>query len=314
MRSGFSLVEIIIVVAVIGILATIAVLGLSRFQADSRDSQRKADIGVISERLEKYFDKYGAYPSCTALQGDVTAVSSGLVAIEGNALAAPTSTTPNSSSVKCATLATDDDSYAYIGADCVVDEGCGSWQLQYSEENSNTTVTIQSRRIATDIPTVPAEEVPTPPAPGQAFTIAQIEDICEDEAIAPSGYNIMHGAGMGATTTGTSGPDLIYAGSGANIIYGGAGNDILCGNTGADILYGDDGVDYIIGGSGSDTLRGGLGNDLLSGLSGSDQIYGNDGDDILYGGSGIDTLDGGIGNDKANDPSNGNYVSIETIF
>lgn len=316
-RIGFTLVELIVVIAAIGILIAIATLGLNKFLAEGRDAQRSADVGVMSERLEKYFDKYGEYPVCSSLQGNVLAISNGVIAIESDALVAPSSKTPDSSSIKCSALSLKDDSYAYVGTDCDSGLSCSEWALQYYEENSESIVTIKSRRIASNAPPPeidPGEEEPTTPVTGPKLTVEEATDICNKDAPAPAGYNIINAPGGGLTVYGTPGLDLIFGGSGLNIIYGGAGDDILCGNTGTDRVFAEDGDDYIIGGSGLDEIYGGLGNDLLSGDSAADEIYGNEGDDLLYGGSGTDTLDGGPGNDRATDPSGGNYISIEMPF
>lgn len=48
-------------IAVIGILATITVVGFGRYQADGRDTQRASDASIIVEHLEKYYRANGEY-------------------------------------------------------------------------------------------------------------------------------------------------------------------------------------------------------------------------------------------------------------
>ena len=53
--SGFTIVELLIVVVVIAILAAISIAGYNGIQARSRDGQRKQDIATIKKALELNF-------------------------------------------------------------------------------------------------------------------------------------------------------------------------------------------------------------------------------------------------------------------
>lgn len=62
---GFSLVEILVVVAIVGILATALMVTQGGSSAASRDAQRKADLTSLKNAVELYKNKYGRYPqSC----------------------------------------------------------------------------------------------------------------------------------------------------------------------------------------------------------------------------------------------------------
>ena len=75
---GFTLVELMIVTAVIGVLATISIVGFSNIQATSRDTQRADKIATIAEALEKYYSANGEYPDCYAMsQQPASAVTTG---------------------------------------------------------------------------------------------------------------------------------------------------------------------------------------------------------------------------------------------
>lgn len=54
MKKGFTLVELLTVVAIIGILATIITLNLTEAQKKSRDAKRKSDLTQIASALETY--------------------------------------------------------------------------------------------------------------------------------------------------------------------------------------------------------------------------------------------------------------------
>jgi Ca2+-binding RTX toxin-like protein len=89
-----------------------------------------------------------------------------------------------------------------------------------------------------------------------------------------------------ATSSGSSGDDIITGTSGADTLNGGAGNDTLSSGAGSDRLNGGSGSDTLDGGSGSDTLNGDSGNDILV-----YRLAENVGSGDLYtGGSGIDTV------------------------
>lgn len=61
-RKGFTLIEILIVVAIIGILASVALVGLAPAQRRGRDARRLSDIKQAQTALELYYSKCGYYP------------------------------------------------------------------------------------------------------------------------------------------------------------------------------------------------------------------------------------------------------------
>ncbi|MFH0851996.1 MAG: type II secretion system protein [bacterium] len=61
-NNGFTLMELLVVVAIIGILASIVLVSLNSARAKARDAKRLQDIRQIQSALDLYYDKYGAYP------------------------------------------------------------------------------------------------------------------------------------------------------------------------------------------------------------------------------------------------------------
>ncbi|MBI2371506.1 MAG: prepilin-type N-terminal cleavage/methylation domain-containing protein [Deltaproteobacteria bacterium] len=53
-RQGFTLIELMIVVAIIGILAAIAIPNFLRFQAKSKQSEAKTNLAAIGTSAESY--------------------------------------------------------------------------------------------------------------------------------------------------------------------------------------------------------------------------------------------------------------------
>lgn len=67
--NGFTLVEILVVVAVIGIIASIAMYNFGDAQIKSKISAAHNDLRILSNALELYFVEYNAYPFCYPISG-----------------------------------------------------------------------------------------------------------------------------------------------------------------------------------------------------------------------------------------------------
>ncbi len=61
--SGFTIVELLIVIVVIGILAALVVVTYNGIQQKARDTERKTDINALHGQLEAYQAQNGKYPT-----------------------------------------------------------------------------------------------------------------------------------------------------------------------------------------------------------------------------------------------------------
>ena len=61
-KKGFTLVELLVVVAIIGLLSTLAVVALGNARQKARDAKRVSDIKQVQTALELYFSDVGSYP------------------------------------------------------------------------------------------------------------------------------------------------------------------------------------------------------------------------------------------------------------
>jgi general secretion pathway protein G len=76
-RKGFTLIEILIVVAIIAILASIVLVGLGPTQALGRDSRRVSDLAEVQNGLELYYSANGGYPVGQTSWGKLTTTLEG---------------------------------------------------------------------------------------------------------------------------------------------------------------------------------------------------------------------------------------------
>ena len=73
-NTGFTLVEILVVIAIISLLAAIAIMQFSKFRVEAYDFTAKSDLNNAITALEAYFVDWDTYP----------ATSSGLLANDLN--------------------------------------------------------------------------------------------------------------------------------------------------------------------------------------------------------------------------------------
>lgn len=68
--AGFTLVELLIVIAIISILISLAAASFLRAQRQGRDSQRKSDLEKVANALEQYYGDNNAYPETEVVTGN----------------------------------------------------------------------------------------------------------------------------------------------------------------------------------------------------------------------------------------------------
>lgn len=62
-QQGFTIVELLIVIVVIGILAALVITTFNGIQQKGRDTERQTDIKALHGQLEAYFAQSGHYPT-----------------------------------------------------------------------------------------------------------------------------------------------------------------------------------------------------------------------------------------------------------
>jgi len=71
-RKGFTLIELMVVVAIIAILAAIAIPQYRKFQLKSKTAEAKMNIGAIVTAEESFAAENGQYVQCSAAPNGVT--------------------------------------------------------------------------------------------------------------------------------------------------------------------------------------------------------------------------------------------------
>ena len=66
-QTGFTIVELLIVIVVIGILAALVITTFTGIQQKARDTERQTDIKAIYGQVEAYYAQNGKYPALADL-------------------------------------------------------------------------------------------------------------------------------------------------------------------------------------------------------------------------------------------------------
>jgi type IV pilus assembly protein PilA len=79
-RTGFTLIELMIVVSIVGLLSSVAIPNYMRFQMKTKSTEAKTSLAAIRTAEESYFAEYGRYapasPKAVAIPGSVKAIFS----------------------------------------------------------------------------------------------------------------------------------------------------------------------------------------------------------------------------------------------
>jgi prepilin-type N-terminal cleavage/methylation domain len=136
-NKGFTIVELLIVIVVIGILALLVITTYSGIQAKARNSKRQTDIQSVQTQLEAFFSQNGYYPSLGNMN-DSTWLDTNMKSLDQNALIDPSNPTNSKTLVGTPT----DKQYSYAvtqsdGSSCESDDTkCAKYTLTAKYEGT----------------------------------------------------------------------------------------------------------------------------------------------------------------------------------
>lgn len=159
-RGGFTIVELIITITIMGILMTLAVANLRDSLAKGRDEERRTDVAnIILFQESAYNRNSGSYFPTTSIDPPATNLETYYQGIDRNNLRAPGVAAPNYSLVK-ATNTTQTavgvlpqptgTTYVYQpiksdGTLCATVGACRKFNIYYEEEVTGNTIMKTSR-------------------------------------------------------------------------------------------------------------------------------------------------------------------------
>ena len=134
-NQGFTIVELLIVIVVIGILALLVITTYSGIQQKARNSQRQSDLQALQTQLEAFYSQNGYYPTLTDINTESWRTTN-MKNLDKNAMIDPSNATQSATLVDGPAAK----SYSYevtdsAGADCTGD-ACAKYTLTATYEGT----------------------------------------------------------------------------------------------------------------------------------------------------------------------------------
>ncbi|MBC7512428.1 prepilin-type N-terminal cleavage/methylation domain-containing protein, partial [Candidatus Saccharibacteria bacterium] len=150
--KAFTIVELMVVVAIISILSGGVIASTTKVQQDARDSERETKANIIASSIEKYYNENNEYPSCTKMTAPAATVKSSTLTslVNTDALRAPRQAV-GTNSVQCAaSVPNTTTTFTYT---CLSTTSCNKWELGWRNEADGAVKTIASLYTGNTAPT-----------------------------------------------------------------------------------------------------------------------------------------------------------------
>ena len=147
-NQGFTIVELLIVIVVIGILAALVITTYSGIQAKARNGKRSNDMQAVQTQVEAFYSQNGYYPSLTDLNSKVWRAAN-MKSLDKIALVDPSTNCDPDVSTTCVAGTPAAKIYAYAVTDAsnasceTTDTNCAQYTLTATYEgtvNNQSTV------------------------------------------------------------------------------------------------------------------------------------------------------------------------------
>jgi len=141
-QKGFTIVELLIVIVVIGILATLVIVTFSGIQQKGRNSQRQTDINAVQSHVEAFYADKGYYPTLQQVQS-TSWIAGNMKGLDPEALKDPkgatiTGSASTTSSYAYGYVATHDDGTACASPSGTADDtACTKFTVTAAQEGKS---------------------------------------------------------------------------------------------------------------------------------------------------------------------------------
>ncbi len=151
-NKGFTIVELLIVIVVIGILALLVVTTYAGIQQKARNTKRQTDVAALQTQIEAFYQTAGYYPNLTDLNSS-TWLSANMKSLDQTALIDPSNATQSKTLVGAPVAK----SYSYAATNAAgttcdgaspADQACANYTLTATYEG---TVNNQSTFVKTQL-------------------------------------------------------------------------------------------------------------------------------------------------------------------
>lgn len=147
-NRGFTIVELLIVIVVIGILAGLVITTYNGIQQKARNTERTTDLKTFQSQLEAYYATNGRYPATTDLgttgSSNVTFIQANMKGMDKETLSDPKAT-PHDYSLASSPTA---NKYSYApapsGCDDTGTNDCTSYTLTAEPEGGGSNIVYDS--------------------------------------------------------------------------------------------------------------------------------------------------------------------------
>lgn len=113
-QKGFTIVELLIVIVVIGILAALVVTTYGGIQGKARDSKRQSDLQALQTQIEAYYATNNYYPALADMNSTSWRTTN-MKSLDAGAMTDPSSSTATLSGTAAST--SNQKVYGYVATD-----------------------------------------------------------------------------------------------------------------------------------------------------------------------------------------------------